>query len=53
MTSGVKSGMDEGDDTLEQILSKDISQSQLEEAEPTKFQNVKELTAMTIIFSKI
>lgn len=33
--------MDEGDDTLEQILSKDISQSQLEEAELSKFQNVK------------
>lgn len=45
--------MDEGDDTLEQMLSKDISQSQLGGAELTKFQNVTELTAMTIRFLKI
>lgn len=53
LTSGVKGRIDEGEYTLEQISSKDKSQSQLGEAELTKFQNVTELTAMTIRFPKI
>lgn len=44
--------MDEGDESLEQILSKNISKSQLGVAELSKFQNVTELTNVTIRFSK-
>lgn len=44
--------MDEGDESLEQILSKNISKSQPRVAELTKFQNVTELTNVTIRFSK-
>lgn len=42
--------MDEGDESLEQVLSKDVSKSQLGEPELTKFQNVTELTDVTIEF---
>lgn len=44
--------MAEGDDSLELILSKDVSNSQLGEVELTKFQNVTELTDVTTRFSK-
>jgi len=44
--------MHEGDESLEQFLSKDARKSQLGEAELTKFQNATELTDMTIRFSK-
>lgn len=44
--------MDEGDDTLEQILSKDISKSQLGEAKLTKYQNVTELQPWPSDFQK-
>lgn len=44
--------MDEGNESLEHILSKDVSKSQLGEAELAKFQNVTELTDVTIRFSK-
>lgn len=45
--------MDEGDENLEQILSKDVSKSQLRQAELTKVQNVTELTDRTIRCSKL
>lgn len=44
--------MGEGDESLEQILSKNVSKSQVGETELTKFQNMTESIDVTITFSK-